>query len=144
MVWGHDLELGLNWSNRVEPSLLKQNPGWSDMHRLSRLYLLELCLSDCYLLVLVFRFVFAQFFQMRLQYLCIQYWDNEVFLWAQFFKIMNFACISVWFGDESLHSVKDFKLECFCFALSCISKIIYSCFVITLPFSSDGLLLLFS
>ena len=74
------------------------------MHRLSRIYLLELCLSDCYLLVSVFRFVFAQFFQTRLQYFCIQYWDNEVFLWVKFFKIMNFVCISVWFGDESLHS----------------------------------------
>ena len=39
--------------SRVEPSLLKQIPGWSDMHRLSRLYLLELRLSDCYLLVSV-------------------------------------------------------------------------------------------
>ena len=29
------------------------------MHRLSRLYLLELCLSICYLLVLVLRFVFC-------------------------------------------------------------------------------------
>ena len=40
---------------------------------------------------------------MRLQCLCIQYWDYEVLLWVKFFKIMNFACISVWFGDESLH-----------------------------------------
>ena len=31
------------------------------MHRLSGLYVLELCLSDCYLLVLVFRFVFCPF-----------------------------------------------------------------------------------
>ena len=49
--------------------------------------------------------------------------DTEKFI---FFKIMNFACISVWFGDESSHcSVEDFKLEYFCFLLSCISKIIY-------------------
>ena len=74
------------------------------MHKLSGFYLLELCLSDCYLLVLVFRFVFCPVFQMRLQYFCIQCWDNEVLLWAKFFKIMNFACISVWSGDESLHS----------------------------------------
>ena len=37
-------------------------------------------------------------------------------------------------------SVKEFRLECFCFLLSCISKIIYPCSVITLPFNSDGLL----
>ena len=34
---------------------------------------------------------FAQFFRVRLQYFCIQYWDNEVFLQAKIFKIMNFA-----------------------------------------------------
>ena len=47
------------------------------------------------------------------------------------------------FGLEMSHcivSVKDFRLECFCFLLSCISKIIYTCSVITLPFNSDGLL----
>ena len=39
---GHDLELGLCWSSRVEPSLSKQIPGWSDMYRLSsRLYQLN-------------------------------------------------------------------------------------------------------
>ena len=71
IVWGHDRELGLYLLSRVDPSLLKQTPGWSEMHRFSRLYLLELCLSDCYLLVLVFRFVFAQLFHTRLQYFCI-------------------------------------------------------------------------
>ena len=113
------------------------------MHRLSRLYLLELCLSDCYLLVLVFIFVFVQFFQTRLQYFCIQCWDNEVFLQTKFFKTMNFACISVRFGLEMSHyivSVKDFRLECFRFLLSCIFKIIYPCSVLTPPFNSDGLL----
>ena len=63
---------------------------------------------------------------MRLQYFCIQYWDNEVFPLAKFFKIMNFACISVWFGLDIV-SVKKFRLECFCFLLSCISKLIYPC-----------------
>ena len=77
---------------------------------------------------------------MRLQYFFIQYRDNEYFCWPIFFKIMNFACISVWFGDESLHSKCEsfsigmlsfsirnafvFYWECFCFLLSCISKII--------------------
>ena len=54
---------------------------------------------------------------------------------------MNFACTLV--GLEMSHyivSVKDFRLECFCFLLFCISKIIYPCSVITLLFSSDGLL----
>ena len=74
---------------------------------------------------------------MGLQYFCIQYWDNEVFLWGKFFKIMNFACISVWLGDESrcMISVKDVRLECFGFLLSCISIITYPCSVITLPFN---------
>ena len=80
IVWGNDLELGLYWSSRVEPSLLKQIPGWSDMHRLSRLYLLELFLSDCYLLVLMFRFVFCPALPDEIAIFFIQYWDNEVFL----------------------------------------------------------------
>ena len=36
--------------------------------------------------------------------------------------------------------MKDFRLECFCFLLSCISKISCPCSVITPPFNSDGLL----
>ena len=82
------------------------------------------------------------------------YCDNEVFLYAIFFKIMNSACISVWtqlklqvdFTSYLAHlemshyrvSVKDFRLECFCFLLSYISKIVHPCSVITLPFNSDG------
>ena len=78
---------------------------------------------------------------MRLQYFCIQYWDNEVFLWVKFFKIITFACISVWFGDESLHSkCERFLIGMLCFLLFCISEIIYPYSVITLPFNSDGLL----
>ena len=50
------------------------------MHRLSGHFLLELCLSDCYLLVFVFCPVLPN--EMRLQYFCIQYWDNEVFLYS--------------------------------------------------------------
>ena len=48
------------------------------------------------------------------------------------------------FGLEMSHyivSMKDFRLECFCFLLYCISKVIYPCSVITLPFNSDGLFL---
>ena len=37
--------------------------------------------------------------------------------------------------------MKDFRLECFCFLLSFISKIIHPCSVVTLPFNSDDLLL---
>ena len=37
-------------------------------------------------------------------------------------------------------SVKNFRLECFYFLLSCISKIIHPCSVLTPPFKSDGLL----
>ena len=111
------------------------------MRRLSRRYLLELCLSDCYLLVLIFRFVSAQFFQMRLQYFCIQYCDTKYFCGPNFSKSWTFHAFR--FGLEMSHhivSAKNFRLECFCFLLSCISKIIYPCSVITLPFNSDGLL----
>ena len=141
IVWGHDLKLGLNWSSRVEPSLLKQIPEWSDMRRLSRRYLLELCLLDCYLLVLIFRFVSAQFFQMRLQYFCIQYCNTKYFCGPNFSKSWTLHAFR--FGLEMSHhivSAKNFRLERFCFLLSCISKIIYPCSVITLPFNSDGLL----
>ena len=44
---------------------------------------------------------------------------------------------------EMIHyrvSVKDFRLECFCFLLPCIFKIIHLCSVITLPVNSDGFL----
>ena len=34
-------------------------------------------------------------------------------------------------------SVKDFRLECFCILLYCISKVIHSCSVISLLFNSD-------
>ena len=37
-------------------------------------------------------------------------------------------------------NVKDFRLECFCFLLSCIYKLIYLRSVITQQFNSDGLL----
>ena len=67
------------------------------MHMLSGLYLLEMCLLACYLLVLVFSFVFCPVLPDDIAII-------EVFLWAKFLKIMNFACISVWFGDEALHS----------------------------------------
>ena len=131
------------WSSRIEPSLLKQIPWWSDMHRFSRRYVLEFCLSDCYLLVLVFRFVFSPWSSSR--------WDCNIFVFS--IGIMKYFCWSNFSKSRTLHafrfglemshymvSVKDFRLECLCFLLSCISKIIYSSSVIALPFNSDGLL----
>ena len=52
------------------------------MHRISRLHLLELCFSNCYLLVLVFRFVFSPVLPDEIA--IFLYWDNEVFLWVNF------------------------------------------------------------
>ena len=64
------------------------------MHRLGILHLLELCLSNCYLLILVFIFVFCSVLPDEIA--IFLYWDNDVFLYAKFFKIMNFASILIW------------------------------------------------
>ena len=82
---GHDLELGLCWSSKAELSLSKQITGWSDMCRLSsRLYQLGLCLSDCCLLVLVFRFIFFPILPYEIA--IFLYWDNEVFFIGLIFQ----------------------------------------------------------
>ena len=65
---------------------------------------------------------------MRLQYFCIQYWDNKSISAGQIFENHE---LCMHFGLEMSHyivGVKDFRLECF--LLSCISKLIYPCYVI--------------
>ena len=56
------------------------------MHRLSQILSAGICLSDCYLLVLVFRFVIYPVLSDEIAIFCIQYWDNEVFLQTKFFS----------------------------------------------------------